>query len=67
MKIHYAELKNRSRLLQNLTGMSTTEFEALLPSFSAAWESFEEETFEREDRKQARGAGRRAELALSED
>ncbi|PZO44689.1 MAG: transposase [Phormidesmis priestleyi] len=67
MKIHYAELKNRSRLLQSLTGMSTTEFEALLPSFSAAWESFEEETFEREDRKRARGAGRRAELAVLED
>ena len=67
MKMHYAELKNRSRLLQSLTGFNTTEFEALLPSFEAAWETFEEETFEREHRKRARGAGRKAELALLVD
>jgi len=67
MKMHYAELKNRSRLLQSLTGFNTTEFEALLPSFESAWETFEEETFERENRKRARGAGRKAELALLAD
>lgn len=67
MKMHYAELKNRSRLLQSLTGFNTTEFEALLPSFESAWETFEEETFERENRKRARGAGRKAELALLTD
>lgn len=62
MKIHYAELKDRTRLLQNLTGFSTTEFEALLPSFAAAWESFEEDTFEQETRQRARGGGRKATL-----
>ena len=60
MKIHYAELKNRSRLLQSLTGFSLTEFEVLLPSFEAAWESFEEDTFEQETRQRGRGGGRKA-------
>lgn len=67
MKMYYAELKNRSRLLQSLTGFNTTEFEALMPSFEAAWETFEEETFECKPRKRARGAGRKAELALLAD
>ena len=67
MKMHYAELKDRSRLLQSLTGMNTTEFEALLPSFEAAWETFVEDIFENKKRKRARGAGRKAELSALED
>ncbi len=30
MKINYAELKHRSRILQSLTDLNTSEFEALL-------------------------------------
>lgn len=67
MKMHYAELKNRSRLLQSLTGLNTTEFEALLPSFSAAWDTFVEDTFESKKRKRAIGGGRKAELSVLED
>ncbi len=67
MKMNYAELKHRSRILQNLMGLNTNEFEALWPSFGAAWASFESDTFEREDRQRARGAGRKAELALLAD
>ena len=67
MKMNYAELKHRSRILQSLTGLNTSEFEALLPSFGAAWKSFESDTFEREDRQRARGGGRKAELALLAD
>lgn len=67
MKMHYAELQQRSRLLQSLTGFNPTEFEALLPSFEAAWETFEEDTFEGKPRKRARGAGRQAELKVLED
>lgn len=67
MKMHYAELKDRTRLLQSLTGLNTTEFEALLPSFSAAWDTFVEDTFENKKRKRARGAGRKAELDAIED
>ncbi|MEM9090970.1 MAG: transposase family protein [Cyanobacteria bacterium P01_F01_bin.53] len=67
MKNHYAELKNRSSLLQSLTGFSTTEFEALLPSFEAVWESFEEDTFEQENRQRAQGGGRKATLKMLAD
>lgn len=67
MKMNYAELKDRSRLLQSLTGLNTAEFEALLPSFEAAWAKFDEETFENKPRKRKRGAGRKAELSVMED
>lgn len=50
MKMNYAELQNRSHLLQSLTGLNTAEFEALLPSFEAAWETFVEDTFENKKR-----------------
>ena len=65
--MYYDELKDRSWLLQSLTGMNTTEFSALLPSFSAAWESFKEDDFESKSRKRAPGAGRKAELEAIED
>lgn len=67
MKMHYAELKDRSRLLQSLTGLNTAEFEVLLPNFEAAWAKFDEETFENKPRKRKRGAGRKAELSRIED
>lgn len=67
MKINYAELKHRPRILRSLTSLSQNEFEALLPSFGDAWASFESDTFEREDRQRARGAGRKAELATLAD
>lgn len=67
MKMHYAELKHRSRLLQSLTGLNTTEFEGLLTSFGEAWQEFEEDTFERKTRQRARGAGRKAELTTLAD
>jgi hypothetical protein len=67
MKIQYAELKGRSRLLQSLTGLSTKEFEALLPSFELAWEQFEAETFGGKARVRARGGGRKAELSTLSD
>lgn len=67
MKMNYAELKDRSRLLQSLTGLNTAEFEALLPSFGSAWDTFVEATFVNKKRKRARGAGRKAELLLLEN
>lgn len=67
MKMNYAELKDRSRLLQNLTGLNPREFEALLPSFEAAWAQFAEDIFENKPRKRARGAGRKAELSVIEN
>lgn len=67
MKIRYAPLKHKARTMRSLTGLNPNEFEALLPSFSAAWDNFVEATFERADRKRAYGAGRTAHLSKIED
>lgn len=67
MRMRYAQLKKKSRTLRSLTGFNPNEFEALLPSFSAAWDSFVEDTFERANRKRAYGAGRIAYLSSIED
>jgi hypothetical protein len=65
--MQYASLKNKPRTLRSLTGFNPSEFEALLPSFHAAWERFVSETFERESRKRAYGGGRKAHLSTIED
>jgi len=67
MKMTYAELRTKSRILCSLTGLTGQEFEALLPSFAAAWDAFVQETFQREGRKRAMGAGRKAHLRDLED
>ena len=67
MKMTYAELRTKSRILCSLTGLKGQEFEALLPSFAAAWDAFVQETFQREGRKRAMGAGRKAHLRNLED
>jgi hypothetical protein len=40
MKLSYDELQSRPRILRSLTSLTVKEFEALLVSFSSAWESF---------------------------
>ena len=67
MKVTYAEWRTKSRILCSLTGLRMSEFEALLPSFEAAWQSFVEATFQREGRQRAIGAGRKAHLSELED
>ena len=67
MKMQYSELKDRNSLLQSLTGFNSTEFEALLPSFAAAWDRFVEETSAHKKRKRKQGGGRKGELSLLED
>ena len=67
MKMTYDELRTKSRILCSLTGLKVEEFEALLPSFAAAWEAFIQETFQREGRKRSMGAGRKAHLKGLED
>lgn len=39
MKMRYAHLMNKSHTLRSLTDFNPNEFEALLPSFNAAWDS----------------------------
>lgn len=65
--MRYTQLKHKPRTLRSLTGFNLNEFEALLPSFSAAWDSFVEDTFETAKRKRAYGAGRPAHLDTIED
>jgi hypothetical protein len=48
MRMTYAELRTKSRILCSLTGLKGQEFEALLPSFAADWDTFIQETFQRE-------------------
>lgn len=67
MKMTYAELRTKPRTLCSLTGLRRQEFEALLPSFGNAWDSFIQETFQREGRQRAIGAGRKAHLSGLED
>lgn len=67
MQMQYEELKTKPRPLRSLTGLSRSEFEALLPSFTVAWEHFVSETFNRTDRKRSYGGGRKAHLITIED
>ena len=67
MKVSYAELQNRPRTLQSLTGLKIEEFEALLGSFKVAWSMFVTENFKRENRHRAFGGGRKARLEKLED
>jgi hypothetical protein len=67
MKMNYAELASKPRLLKSLTGLTVSEFEALLPSFGRAWETFVTDTFKHGHRQRAYGAGRKAVLSSLED
>ena len=67
MRMQYVELKNKPRTLRSLTGFTAEEFEALLPSFGAAWESFVVAQAARPNRKRAYGAGRPAHLTQLEN
>jgi DDE superfamily endonuclease/Helix-turn-helix of DDE superfamily endonuclease len=67
MKLSYDELQGKPRILQSLTGLKRDEFEVLLESFGQAWEDFVNETFQREGRKRAYGAGRKPHLKQLDD
>jgi Helix-turn-helix of DDE superfamily endonuclease len=67
MKLSYGELQGKPRILQSLTGLKRDEFEVLLESFGRAWEDFVNETFQREGRKRAYGAGRKPHLKQLDD
>ena len=67
MRMQYATLENKPRTLRGLTGLKPSEFEALLPSFSEAWERFVTETFKQKGRKRSYGVGRKGQLNRLED
>ncbi len=67
MQMSYSKLQTKPRALCSLTGLRVNEFEVLLPSFATAWDTFIQETFQREGRQRAFGGGRKAHLRNLED
>ncbi|MFM7449134.1 MAG: hypothetical protein ACKO24_11110 [Leptolyngbyaceae cyanobacterium] len=56
--LSYDKIQNKPRILHCLTGLTSTEFEALLPSFEAAWQTFIEAHFIQQARNRRYGGGR---------
>ena len=67
MKLTYAELKQKPRILLSLTGLRVSEFEKLLVSFEKAWDSESKKKAEQPERKRGVGGGRKATLATMAD
>lgn len=67
MRMQYAKLKTKPRTLRSLTSFNADEYETLLSSFGAAWDSLVAEQAERPGRQRAYGAGRTSHLELLED
>lgn len=65
MRIAYAELKGKPRILKSLTGLTVSEFEALLPNFGRAWTQFVEAEFEQKKRRRAYVPGEQIRNALT--
>ena len=66
--LNYHSLKNKPRTFRSLTSLDVTEFEALVPSFEAAWQSYVDERWvQGRERQRGYGAGRRPILYAIED
>jgi hypothetical protein len=68
MMISYQKIKNKSRIVQSLTGLTRVEFETLLLSFETIWRINIENTLpDGKKRKRAWGAGKKSQLRTIED
>jgi hypothetical protein len=68
LHFRYAALKNKPRTLLCLTGLTVTEFEALLPSFDTPWQDYLDQQFVQDKpRQRGFGGGRKATLHRVED
>lgn len=66
--LRYQQLKTKRRTFQALTGHTVEEFDALLPSFIAAWDCYvQEHHVKRKDRQRRYGGGRKPRLKEAED
>lgn len=63
----YAQVQGKPHILKSLTGLSKTEFEALLPSFENAWQDYVQRQFIDQARNRRYGAGRKPHLAQTSD
>lgn len=65
--LSYAQVKEKSYVLQSLTGLNEQEFETLLVSFEQAWQAYVEREHMQKPRARRYGGGRHAELHTVED
>jgi DDE superfamily endonuclease/Helix-turn-helix of DDE superfamily endonuclease len=63
----YAQVQNKPHILKSLTGLSKSEFEALLPSFQTAWDDYIQHQFIDQARHRRYGAGRKPHLIETSD
>ena len=60
--LSYANLQNKPRVLQSLTGLTVAEFEQLLVSFEQAWQGYVEQHSINQTRQRHYGGGRSPKL-----
>lgn len=60
--LSYTQVREKPRILQSLTGLSSKEFEALLPSFEQAWQEYIQLEFIDQARNRRYGGGRKPHL-----
>ncbi len=62
--LSYTELKESPKVLLAFTGLTQTEFEALLPSFANVWRQYRQQRQAQAKRQRAPGGGRKTVLKL---
>lgn len=65
--LSYALVQHKPRILNSLTGLSKSEFDALLPSFQAAWDDYIHSQFIDQARHRRYGGGRKPHLIETAD
>jgi DDE superfamily endonuclease/Helix-turn-helix of DDE superfamily endonuclease len=65
--ITYAQVQNKPHILKSLSGLSKSEFEALLPSFQSAWQNYIQAQFIDQARNRRYGGGRKPHLIETAD
>jgi len=65
--LNYAQVQNKPRVLQSLTGLSVDEFEQLFVSFERAWQKYLEQHHIQAPRARRYGGGRKPQLQDNRD
>jgi hypothetical protein len=65
--LNYAQVQNKPRVLQSLTGLSVDEFEQLFISFERAWQKYLEQHHIQAPRARRYGGGRKPQLQDNRD
>ena len=68
MRLTYAKIANKPRILRSQTGLSPEAFRQLAPSFAQAYEAhLDEQDRQRQPHRQLRGGGRKSAIPAIED